>query len=558
MNIEAQKTCPAVCNSEKQEGLIARRFFNYQPTAWSSDTFITHTAPIQKPREWIGARIRELKEEVRAILVSTIDSVEMVNLIDTIEHLGIGYHFKRDIYDALSHLHDAKLVNCDLHHVATRFRVLRQHGFNASSDVFLNFKDDQGNFDENTSKDPKGLLSLYNAGYLATPGDEILVDAISFARGHFSLMFDDLRSPLKKQVLRALKVPLHKMLVRVEARFYIEEYDEEENRNETLLELAKLDFNTCQTLHLEEMKSLSLWWKSLNIGENLKYGRDCLLEVYIIWCCGQYFEADQYSRARKMITKLYALLAPIDDTFDVYGTYEECKLLNEAIQRWDEKAVDLPMYLRNLCHQFIKTVNSFDDELEPSEKYRLPYIIKSAQTLIDGYMQEVEWRVSGYAPSLHERKKPAIDDHVGSLVVGFPLLGTPGEVITKEVFQWLYTFPDVTVDCMRIVRYTDDVISHEREIKSGQGPTTFDCYKIEHKLTNEETTAKFQSFLEEAWKRVNQACLHPADVPMTVYEILVNQCRQMETFYVYFNDALNKPSNMKKISSMLLLEPFAL
>jgi hypothetical protein len=76
-------------------------------------------------------------------------------------------------------------------------------------------------------------------------------------------------------------------------------------------------------------------------------------------------------------------------------------------------------------------------------------------------MQEVEWRVSGYVSSFHERKKPAIDGHVGTFVVGFPMLGTPGEVITKEVFQWLYTFPDVTMDCMRIMRYTDELISHE-------------------------------------------------------------------------------------------------
>ena len=55
--------------------------------------------------------------------------------------------------------------------------------------------------------------------------------------------------------------------------------------------------------------------------------------MYIVFSCGQYFEADQYSRARKMIAKYYALIAVIDDTFDVYGTYEECKLLNEAIQR---------------------------------------------------------------------------------------------------------------------------------------------------------------------------------------------------------------------------------
>ena len=102
------------------------------------------------------------------------------------------------------------------------------------------------------------MLSLYNAGFISTPGEEILSDAISFARGHLSLMLDDLKSPLNSQVLRALKTPLHRMLPRVEARFYIEEYDEEENRNERLLELAKLDFNTLQCLHLEEMKILSM------------------------------------------------------------------------------------------------------------------------------------------------------------------------------------------------------------------------------------------------------------------------------------------------------------
>ncbi|KAF3336791.1 vetispiradiene synthase 2-like protein [Carex littledalei] len=88
----------------------------------------------------------------------------------------------------------------------------------------------------------------------------------------------------------------------------------------------------------------------------------------------------------------------------------------------------------------------------------------------------------------------------------------------------------------------------QRESKSGQGPTTFDCYKIEHKLTDEETTVKFQSFCEDAWKRLNQACLCPADGRMTVLEQLVNQGRQMETFYVYFNDGFNKTSNLKKIT----------
>ncbi|KAF3319952.1 sesquiterpene synthase 3 [Carex littledalei] len=214
------------------------------------------------------------------------------------------------------------------------------------------------------------------------------------------------------------------------------------------------------------------------------------------------------------------------------------------------------MYLRNFCYQFIKTVNNFEDELEPSEKYRMPYIVKSVQTLVAGYMQEVEWRVGSCAPSFDERKTPALDGNI-CFVVGVPFLGLPRELITEEIFQWLNAIPDVAMDSMRIMRYTDEFVSYERESKSGQGPTSFECYKMETKLTTEATTMKFQSFCEDAWKRINQACLHPADVPMTVLEIFVNMGRVMETFYLYFNDGLNKPSNVKKIISQLLLEPFS-
>jgi Terpene synthase family, metal binding domain len=76
------------------------------------------------------------------------------------------------------------------------------------------------------------------------------------------------------------------------------------------------------------------WWKNLNLGENLKYSRERLLEPYMIWSLGQYFEAE-YTRHRIMNAKFDALITVMDDTFDVYGTYEECKLLNDAVQRQD-------------------------------------------------------------------------------------------------------------------------------------------------------------------------------------------------------------------------------
>ncbi|KAJ1692279.1 hypothetical protein LUZ63_008977 [Rhynchospora breviuscula] len=227
------------------------------PSVWG-DYFATYTPPDQEPKEWMERRIIELKEEVKTMLDSTTNIAELVNIVDTIQRLGISYHFVNEIDDALSQLHDIKFDNEDLQNVSLRFRLLRQHGFNASSDVFCKFIDSDGNFHEDLSKDAKGLLSLYNTGYLAFPGETILDKAISFARGHLKSMVYNLDSPLKREVLRALKTPLHRMVPRIEAMFFIEEYTEKETRNDTLLKLAKMDYNLVQRLHLEELKELTL------------------------------------------------------------------------------------------------------------------------------------------------------------------------------------------------------------------------------------------------------------------------------------------------------------
>lgn len=75
-------------------------------------------------------------------------------------------------------------------------------------------------------------------------------------------------------------------------------------------------------------------------------------------------------------------------------------------------------------------------------------------------MQEKEWRVSGCAPSFHERKTTALDGYMGSLF-GFPFLGAPKEVITPEVFQWITSVPDIEKDIMIIMRYMDEFVSYE-------------------------------------------------------------------------------------------------
>lgn len=67
-------------------------------------------------------------------------------------------------------------------------------------------------------------------------------------------MRDSLKFPLAEQVKRALDLPLPRTVKRVEALHYISEYKHEKEHNTTLLELAKLDSNLLQHVHLKELK----------------------------------------------------------------------------------------------------------------------------------------------------------------------------------------------------------------------------------------------------------------------------------------------------------------
>lgn len=126
------------------------------------------------------------------------------------------------------------------------------------ADVFNNFKNEDEVFIKDITKDPKGLLSLYNAAHLLTHNEGELEEAILFARHHLELVRSTLTSPLAEQVTRSLEIPLPRTLKRVEALNYIAEYNVQEKAyNPSVLELAKLEFNLLQHLYIRELKSIS-------------------------------------------------------------------------------------------------------------------------------------------------------------------------------------------------------------------------------------------------------------------------------------------------------------
>ncbi|KAL6311205.1 hypothetical protein AAG906_000393 [Vitis piasezkii] len=215
-----------------------------------------------------------LPSELTAVAVA--NPSQLLNFIDAVQRLGVAYHFKQEIEEALQHIcnsfHDCNDMDGDLYNIALGFRLLRQQGFK-----------------EALISDVTGMLGLYEAAHLRVHGEDILAEALTFTTTHLKAMVESLGYPLAEQVAHALNRPIRK-------------------------ELAKLDFNLIQSLHKEELSNLAR-----------------LVECYFC-ILGVYFEP-QYLQAKQILTKVIAMTFILGDIYDAYGTPDELKLFTEAVER---------------------------------------------------------------------------------------------------------------------------------------------------------------------------------------------------------------------------------
>ncbi|KAL4180254.1 hypothetical protein AMTRI_Chr13g124330 [Amborella trichopoda] len=82
------------------------------------------------------SRAEDLKHQVVLLFEATNDPVAQMELVDTIERLGIGYLFEDRIKMALDTIYTNNIGGSsrnDLHAAALRFRLLREHGYNVSA-----------------------------------------------------------------------------------------------------------------------------------------------------------------------------------------------------------------------------------------------------------------------------------------------------------------------------------------------------------------------------------------------------------------------------------------
>ncbi|KAJ7949825.1 Myrcene synthase, chloroplastic [Quillaja saponaria] len=510
-----------------------RRSANFQPTIWHNDYIQSLTT--EYVEESYSKQHNMLQEEVRMILRKVANPLHQLELIDILQRLGLSYRFRDEIKRILDNVYNNSHGGEDTHNkdnilysTSLEFRLLRQHGYHVSTEVFNSFQN------LCNTEDIDGMLSLYEASYLLVESETILDEARDFTSKHLSEFVSrnkDGNNITSALVSHALELPLHWRIQRLEARWFIGVYERFHNMNPLLLELAKLDFNMVQATHQEDLKQASSWWKKSGLGEKLSFARDRLMENFF-WTVGIAYEP-HLGHSRRMFTKINALITVIDDIYDVYGTLEELELFTDFIDRWDTKENDtvLPDYMKTCFF----ALNSCVEEmalysLKEHGFHITRYLKKAWADLCKSYLVEAKWYHSGYIPTLQEYSDnawvsisaPAI------LVYAYFLVSNS---ITNEALECLEDSPDIIHLSAMILRLADDLGSSSRELETGDVAKSIQCYMKETNSSEEDAREHVMSLIHTTWKNMNKELVSSSPFCEAFKQVAVNLGRMALCMY---------------------------
>ncbi|KAK4419564.1 Beta-farnesene synthase [Sesamum alatum] len=504
---------------------------SFAPTMWADDTFTSFSVDdMNKVQEKYAEAIEALKEEARSMLMAKGNTTaDRLILIDTLERLGVAYHFEQEIEDQLQdtfRFHSTDENDYDLFTTALQFRLLRQHRHFVSCSGFDKFKSEDDKFKETLKNDGKGLLSLYEAAHLRIHGEDVLEEAVAFTTHHLKRMLQQSdQSPLHDQVKRALQHSLHRGFPRIETRHYISFYERDDSKNEPLLKLAKLDFNFLQNLYKKELHELA---------------RDRLVEAYFWGLILHYKPQDSY--ARVATAKSMEMATVINDTYDSYATPEEAELFTEILERWDVNEIDrLPDYMK-IVYKFILSI--YDDyEIEASKQgksYAVSFAKETVKQLCKAYNKVKKWTTGQQIPKFEEYVANMMFTSCiyVALLTNIPAMKSA----SKETIDWLMDEPKFVAASAKIARYMNDLGSYQRENKGGRLPTAVCCYMKQYGVSKEEALDKFVELVEDAWKDLNTEWITETTVvPKDMAEQLLNFARAAEVTYVNRQDGYSNP-----------------
>ncbi|CAL9152028.1 unnamed protein product [Musa hybrid cultivar] len=538
-----------------------RRSANYQPSSWS-DEYIQSLRNDTKVEEDNATRMGKLTEHVKQLIYMKKGIEDQLQLIDHLQQLGVAYHFKEDIKDALWTIYRSMeevnmLLKDNLHATALMFRLLREHGFAVSEGAFNRFMDEKGNLKASLRHHTEGLVSLYEASHLAKEAEHVLEEAINFTTKQLkSLMEGSLEPHLREHVAHALELPLNWRMPRLQTRWFIEASQREAKMNPVLLELAKLDFNRVQNIHQRELREVSRWWSNLGLAQRLPFSRDRLVENYF-WTVGCAFEP-QFARCREAQTKANCLITTIDDVYDVYGTMDELELFTDAVDRWDVNAMDkFPEYMKICFLALFNTTNvTAYNVMKEKGLDIIPHLKKAWADLCKAYMVEARWYHQGYTPNLEEYLENALVSISG--ILDLTLAYCTSDDVTREALEDFHSCPEIARRSFMILRLCDDLGTSKDELERGDVPKSIQCYMHESGLSESAARYHIRRLIRENWRAINGDRSFASRLEENIKMMIINVPRMAQCMYQY-GDGHGKPGQViEDCIRSLIIEPILL
>ncbi|KAL3742042.1 hypothetical protein ACJRO7_017513 [Eucalyptus globulus] len=464
-----------------------RRSANYKPNIWNYD-FLQSLSSKHDLKQGIKERMEGLVEEVKPMLSEVVDSLAKLELIDSMTKLGLSNLFENEMKEALETVasinNGAFTMEEHLYASALRFRLLRQHGHIISQNELRSFKEGSILFNRSYCEDVEAMIELLEASHLALEGENILHEAKAFSTGILHERVSGLDSQLFKCAVHALELPLHWRVQWFDIKWQISLYEQREDKQSNLLELAKLNFNTVQATHQRDLREISRWWRDLGLMEHVDFTRDRLVESFL--CALGLSQEPRLSSLRKSLTKVVILILVIDDVYDLYGSLEELECftsaitrlstmppnlflssllslfsltgLSDASRRDSEQIQQLPECMKVCFRALNDVIHEIAYDIGKDEDWHrvLPHLAKAWADFCNALLTEAKWDNMGYTPSLEEYLSNAWTSSSGPLIMSHASFFV-GHMNLEDVADLLERKRDLIYNVSMIIRLCNDL-----------------------------------------------------------------------------------------------------
>ncbi|CAL1397699.1 unnamed protein product [Linum trigynum] len=547
-----------------------RRSANYKPNIWEYGFLQSLSAKDQEIRQY-EVRAEKLKEEAKLIFaeVAGDDLVAKLELIDSVRKLGLASFFEDEIKEALDQVVSFFIgkpishMKCGLHFYALSFRLLRQHGYHVSQDMFIDEFMDKPTRSFMESKccgDTLGLVELFEDSHLGLEHEDIMEEANCFSARILKSSYPSLLlhhdKDLEERVAHALELPIHWRVQWFDVKWQIKVHERGRAKkvDKALIDLAKVNFNVVQSALQKDLRQIS----------RLDFTRDRIVESFL--CSVGLAIEPEFSGFRIRLTKVIIMILILDDVYDVYGSLEELKQFTAAIDKWNARKVDKLPEPMKLCFQTLTDITediSIEIQNERGWDHEVqPHLERVWGDFCKAMLVEAKWCRDGRTPSLKEYlTNGSVSTSSGTVIAVHSFCSVLDNNTTRGMKGLSEkNHHHLIHNVCLVIRLCNDIGTSKVEQERGEAASSsIACYMREANTTEEKAKDHIKGLITKVWKKINEQCFGRRQPPMITpglfVDITTNMARVAHNLYQHgdgFGGQDHKHHHKKQILSLLV------